>query len=491
MAQILSSPTDTPIAGDWVDTELLAGPDGVCLWFDQPVTRSRLRTLVEARSAELAATGLRPGGTISLRLPPSLVYVVNLLAAWRIGAQVSLLDHRLTGYEAEQAMQQLAPQLLVAGAVGTPPGRLRGFTEVEAVTTLRPDGKPAGDDSVLLQLSSGSTGPSKVIGRTSADLLTEIDRYRQLAGTPRQGERVVLLASMVHVLGLVGGLLYSLNVGATVVVPPFLTTSAILAAVAADPAPTTILGVPFHIDLLSAVDTAPDLPQLIRMTVGGELVRPQSWQAFADKYPVPLGIMYGMTEVGVIATDLSGELRPALAPAPGITLREEAGQLLIDRPRNPYVGRTTPGRWVKGWLYTRDAGKIDPTTGHVTISGRLDSQVSIGGLKVDLTEVEQTIAALPGVVETVVVFDGAIEAFVTLDDPVHADGLTAGIAERLAAYKRPQRLHLLPKLPRTTTGKLLRDHRQLRAAVTEAQAAVDLATTAEQAAAGQQTATAP
>ena len=44
-------------------------------------------------------------------------------------------------------------------------------------------------------------------------------------------------------------------------------------------------------------------------------------RSFGDKYPtVPLGIMYGMTEVGVIATDLNGEHRPALAPAPGMVL---------------------------------------------------------------------------------------------------------------------------------------------------------------------------
>jgi len=175
--------------------------------------------------------------------------------------------------------------------------------------------------------------------------------------------------------------------------------------------------------------------------------------------------MYGMTEVGVIATDLSGDLRPALAPVPGMVLREDAGQLLIARPRSPYVGRTTPGRWVKGWLYTRDAGKLDPVTGNVTLSGRLDSQVSIGGLKVDLTEVEHTLAALPGVVETVVVFDGTIEAFVALDEPGRVDTLAAAIADRLAEYKRPKHVHLLPKLPRTSSGKLLRDTRALRAAL--------------------------
>ena len=52
------------------------------------------------------------------------------------------------------------------------------------------------------------------------------------------------------------------------------------------------------------------------MTTGGELVRADVRGRFTERYRVRLGNMYGMTEVGVIATDLFGEHRPAVAPAP-------------------------------------------------------------------------------------------------------------------------------------------------------------------------------
>jgi acyl-coenzyme A synthetase/AMP-(fatty) acid ligase len=230
-----------------------------------------------------------------------------------------------------------------------------------------------------------------------------------------------------------------------------------------------VLGVPFHIEFLAAADRARHLPQLKRMTVGGELVRPTVREAFAARWPVPLGNMYGMTEAGVIATDLFGAHRPALAPAPGMALRAEGGEILLAAEASPYVGRSDPTRWVDGWLHTRDAGDVDPRSGLVTIRGRLDSQVSVGGLKVDLTEVEQALAALPGVVEVVVAWDGAIEAFVVHE--AGATGLPAlklALAERLAGYKRPRRLTLVPKLPRTATGKLVRSVPALRAAVSEA-----------------------
>ncbi|GAA4681556.1 acyl--CoA ligase [Phytohabitans rumicis] len=426
-----------------------------------PVDRARLRAEVLARQERLADAGLRPGGTVALRLPPSLSYIANLLAAWRIGAQVTLLDHRLTQYEVDAALERVGAQLVVQPA-GPVAGPLRCYHVFDEMV-LPLAGRPAQTPHVLIQLSSGSTGPSKVIGRTVEDLLAEIDRYTRIDGVPRAGERFVLLASMVHVLGLVGGLMYGLHAHVPFTVPERMTVDDIRAAIAAEPAPTTVLGVPAHIELLTAPPAPPPrLPQLARMTTGGELVRADVAARFADWYGVTLGNMYGMTEVGVIATDLAGAHRPALLPAPGIDLRVGYGQLQVARVQSPYVGLSDPTRWSKGWLKTRDAATIDPDTGLVTVRGRLDSLVSIGGLKVDLTEVEHLVAGLPDVVEAVVAFDRGIEVYAVLRDPTTPDDVDRVLAERLARYKRPSRWYVLDRLPRTPSGKLVRDRAALR-----------------------------
>jgi acyl-coenzyme A synthetase/AMP-(fatty) acid ligase len=448
----------------WVDDVLLAGPDQeICLRLGTGIDRATLRAEVAARQETLARLGIGPGGFVALNLPPSLAYIANLFAVWRLGAQVVLLDHRLTPYEVDQTLDRLAPQAVVAPD-GPLTGGLRAYHDVTDVARARA-GSPAATGHVLLQLSSGSTGPSKVIGRTARSLIDEINRYHQMDGVPRRGERVVLLASMVHVLGLVGGLLYCLNAGIELVLPDRLTVDAIHKAVQAGDAPTSLLGVPFHIELLASVERPPALPSLVRMTTGGELVRAEVAARFVERYGVALGNMYGMTEVGVIATDLFGRTRPAVRPAPGITVREEGGELLVGTPASPYVGLSDPTRWVDGWLHTRDAGVVDAETGLVSIRGRLDSQVSVGGLKVDLTEVEHTLADLPGVESAVVIHDNGIEAFVMAPEfPGGAAGIEAALASRLAAYKRPRIIHVLAQLPRTATGKLVRDTRVLRAA---------------------------
>ena len=101
-------------SGNWVDRELLAGPDDdVCLYLGTPLTRKDMRQLVASQQERLAEAGLAAGGTAALHLPPSLGYVASLLASWRLGAQVSLLDHRLARAEVDKALDRLAPQVVV------------------------------------------------------------------------------------------------------------------------------------------------------------------------------------------------------------------------------------------------------------------------------------------------------------------------------------------------------------------------------------------
>jgi acyl-coenzyme A synthetase/AMP-(fatty) acid ligase len=449
------------IEPEWVDEVLLAGASGeVCLQLARPVTRGDLRRLVAARHRVLAEAGLRRGGSVALCLAPSLAFITNLLAAWQIGAQAALLDYRLTAYEVDNALKRLLPQVVVTAATSVG-GPLRGFAEITEEVAGYP-GRPAATAHAVIQLSSGSTGPSKVIAREAANLVEEVRRYTMIDGVPGGGERIVCLASMVHVLGLVGGLLYSLHAGVNLTIPARMTADGILSAVAASSQPTTLLGVPFHIELLASVRQPPRLPQLTGMTTGGELVRPDVYASFTDRYSVRLGTMYGMTEVGVIATDLFGKNRPAVLPAPGITVREERGELHIAMPASPYLGAQRPDSWSDGWLHTKDACTVDPQTGLVTVLGRRDSQVSVGGLKVDLTEVEHTLAALPEVAAAVVVYDQAIEAYLVLADGAELTAVDREIVTRLAAYKRPRRLHVVSQLPRTATGKLVRDQAVLR-----------------------------
>lgn len=447
-----------------VDEVLFGGAGGAPLRLGKAISLDALRRDVAAVEAEVR---VGPGDALALRLPPSPALVCTLLAGWRAGAQVILLDHRLTDHEVTAALELLAPRALVSAASGYG-GPLLGHHQVRTRIDRFP-GRPAESGHVLVQLSSGSTGPSKVIGRTAAGLAAELERYARTPGMPGRGGRIVVLASLIHTYGLIGGLLYGLRSGAEVVVPDQLTSNGIIDVIAAGSAPTTVLGVPVHMELLAATGGRRDaLPQLAGAVSAGEVIRPELPAAFAERYGVPLGECYGMTEVGLIAMDVAGAHRPAVGPpAPGVDVRLDGGELLVACPESPYLGSVDETRWMDGWLHTRDAAEID-ASGAVRVLGRLDSQVNVGGTRIDLSEVEHTLAGLPLVSEAVVVFDRKIEAYVALRDTARLADVEAELTTRLAPFKRP-RLNLVARLPRTSSGKRRRDLPALRACTDEHQ----------------------
>src|SRR4051812_43844264 len=139
----MKSESASEVGPEWVDDVLLAGPDNdvPLLLPTGPIARAALRQLVAERHEALAAAGLTRGGCAALRLPPSLAYVANLLAVWRIGAQAVLLDHRLTQFEVDAALDRLAVQVVVSAGRGRR-GPVRGFAGGGGVGTPRA-GPPA------------------------------------------------------------------------------------------------------------------------------------------------------------------------------------------------------------------------------------------------------------------------------------------------------------------------------------------------------------
>ncbi|WP_229820103.1 class I adenylate-forming enzyme family protein [Streptomyces abikoensis] len=459
--------TGVTTGADWVDETLLSGSsDDVCLVLDHEIDRATLRRAVRDCEALLTQAGLKAGGTAALQLPPSLAYVVHLLAVWRLGVQAVLLDHRLTVPETDRALLTTAPQLLVSTTKAG--GALHGFHQVDVNLTPYP-GRPAETGHLLLQLSSGTAGPSKVIGRTATSLTAELGRYAQIDGMPGPGGRLIALSSLTHTYGLLGGLLHSLHNNVRFTLPARTTPTGVMDTVLAHPSPTLLMGVPAQFTLLGSVAEPPRMPQLVQAMSGGGRTCPEVADAFADRFNAPLGECYGMTETGVIATDMSGAMRPATGwAAPGMRIRVDEGELLIATAESPYlsdhIGDHPTGRWANGWLRTRDAGEINDITGLITVRGRLDSQVSVRGLKVDLSEVEDTLTALPGVREAVVLYGDGINAYVEVEGATTLDGIKEALGRQLADFKLPRRWYVMPQLPRTATGKPLHDHKALRAA---------------------------
>ena len=143
----------------------------------------------------------------------------------------------------------------------------------------------------------------------------------------------------------------------------------------------------------------------------------------------------------------------------------EAGELLI---RGPHV---TPGYWRRpeataetikgGWLYTGDLAVKDEE-GFFTIKGRSKDMFISGGENVYPAEVESVMLAYPGVAEAALVgvphevWGEVGKAVLVLEAGADfsEDGLLEFLGERLAKYKLPRTVVVMPEIPKTAIGKI-------------------------------------
>jgi long-chain acyl-CoA synthetase len=154
----------------------------------------------------------------------------------------------------------------------------------------------------------------------------------------------------------------------------------------------------------------------------------------------------------------------------------EHGEIAV---RGPQV---VPGYWRRpdataetfpdGELRTGDIGFMDEQ-GWLYVVDRKKDMINASGFKVWPREVEDVLYTHPAVREAAVVGvpDGyrgeTVKAYISLRPGAEADPgeLAAYCKERLAAYKYPRQVEILPDLPKTASGKILR--RELRSHSTE------------------------
>ncbi|WP_019871709.1 class I adenylate-forming enzyme family protein [Salinispora oceanensis] len=452
--------------GSWWGAHLLARGPATAVWARTPekLTLGHLRSGIAGVADSLASQGIGPGSTVALNMPQGLTAVYALLAVWALGAQAILIDHRSAGAEVERILGLCRAQFLVR-AQEVPKKASAVLADEHAIRIdRRGSGSPAEDDVCLVQFSSGSMGVPKAIGRSPASLLAEIDRYANLEGMPGPSERLVLLNSLFHTMGLVGGLLHGLNTGVELVFPTRVNPEAVVQA-AIQARAQAIFGVPVHFDLISRM-RHDALPALRLAVSAGEILPPEVYDRFADTFTTTVRPVYGTTETGLIAADLTRDCRPPCVgrPVHDMRVKTNDGQVLVALERNPYLYLDQPGRYERGWLRTFDRGQLEPESGHLSILGRADAVVVIGGLKVDLGEVEAVLRQHPEVRETVVVFDRSIEAYVGADRSLTADDLADWCRDRLSDYKIPRLFHLAAAVPRNPNGKIIRSPELLRAA---------------------------
>jgi acyl-CoA synthetase (AMP-forming)/AMP-acid ligase II len=433
------------------------------------------------------------GARVAIIAPNAPALVVALFAAWWLEAVAVPLHARLREHEVRAILEDAEPTLVLSvpahlgySFVDLLTRLLPGLPTVRSVLLLGPRGDVAGElpggsrrDPELLDryvaailYTSGTTGAPRGALVTHA---RELEAARRLASILflTAADRTVLVAPIPHAFGFTCLLATVTSGGCAFLVQSTFSPRPLLAAIEGFGAgvvhgPPALFG--------SLLRTRPESLPGIRGFVAGA-PPPQGLLERLDGTGATVLNLYGLTETGAVTCcrpDDPVERRHASAgrALPGFELRiGEApasdpglGELEI---RGPAV---TPGYYRRrsetasafregGWFRTGDLAAIED--GYLRVAGRSKDLVNVGGFNVFPTEVEAVLLEHPDVVEIAVVgapderLGEALRAFVVAregSDLTPARLLAFG-RERLAGYKLPYSITMIPGLPRLPSGK--------------------------------------
>jgi acyl-CoA synthetase (AMP-forming)/AMP-acid ligase II len=114
-----------------------------------------------------------------------------------------------------------------------------------------------------------------------------------------------------------------------------------------------------------------------------------------------------------------------------------------------------------GWFRTGDVGKLS-ADGYLTLVGRVKELINRAGEKISPYEVEEVLLTHPAVAEAAAYpvpdekYGEQVGVVVVLQGETTPKELAAHCADRLAAFKRPARVTILPEIPKGPTGKVQR-----------------------------------
>ena len=484
-------------------------PKAPCISFEgKHWTWSEVNSLVDQFAYAMSTYGVAAGDRIALLSTPRPEYLVVLMAASRIGAIYVGLNPRYKAAEVAEAVTRADPRLIItldsfegqdflalinaAGAsVVLPP--VVSFDSVEtcldALLTLSV-AAPRSQDSQPMQtatcpaaaivFTSGTTGKPKAAMLTHAGLLlaASVQHARLNPALPRY----LCNLPINHVGCLMNLTLSALVGGGSIVFQQRFSAATSLQLIRGERV-NCWLQVPamFHECVRDPAFDPKELRHLNSICIGGGAVSVQTL-AKLRQIGVPIVVEYGQTETtssgtysDADATDevlthcigrfdphfdfriANNENQPCAVNEVGEI--QARGQLIFAGYFADRDG-TSEAFSTDGWLHTGDLAMYRPD-GNIVLQGRRKEMIKTGGYNVYPREVELVIETHPCVAQVVVVglpderYGETVNAVVSCPNGlIRSEELTALCRQKLANYKVPKSIRVIPAFPLLANGKI-------------------------------------
>jgi oxalate---CoA ligase len=362
----------------------------------------------------------------------------------------------------------------VEPAADGPPELLGSSGPVPPARSFEPGGA---DDVALVLHTSGTTSRPKQVPLRQANIMASAGR---IAAHYRLGRDDISFCVMplFHIHGLVASTFAALRGGGAVITPRRFTPHRFWHQAREHGATWLSAGPTLHQMILDRADEAGP-PETLRFVRSCSSALSAAVAARAEReYRAPILEAYGMTEashqmssnplppgarpVGSVGVPTGTQIR--IAGQNGEFLPEgAAGEVVVRGPgvmsgyaNNPSA---TAEAFFGDWLRTGDRGVL--RDGYLYLEGRIKEMIIRGGENIAPAEIEQVLLSHPAVEDAVCFgipdekYGELVGAAVSLRAPAERDSLIEYCRERLAPFKVPVRIDVLP-IPRTATGKVQR-----------------------------------
>jgi long-chain acyl-CoA synthetase len=472
-------------------------PDKIAISFKgKELTYLELQNKVNNFASNLGTLNVNHGDKIGLLFNNSLEFIISLFAIAKIGAISVPLDIRYKPEELRIIFNDCNIRTLIIANAFIDKIDVSNDFENLIVNGLKSKEKILSfekllaekvnhdikrnvnsEDEALYLYTSGSTGKPKGIIRTHKNLVSEAEN---VTSTERitDKDNILGVIPLFHSYGLGHCVLAAIKAGATLVLLDRFVPHEIIRVIKTNSI-TIFPAIPYMYELLveSSIKETLDLSSLRLCISAGAPLSPDTNKKFKDKFGIVINQHYGSSEAGAISINLSKDLENNIDSV-GLSMNnvnikiindqeEETseGEIIVksDAVSKGYLHLPELNKKVfkNGWCYTGDLGRKENE--YLYITGRKKNIINVAGLKVDPLEIERLLLNFPKVKEVAVIgiknrsFGEIVKAIVVLKEKSTEEEILKFCYGKLADYKIPRQIEFRDILPKSSTGKILRE----------------------------------